>query len=191
METVPSVTVTLGKGSLFAKCLLYRHSANKHPVGPSPVTLLRVLDTTWQRLPLCWVPAQLALGKGSTMSLFVSCFAEWTRRHSAKVASLPSVKATILGKETLPVPGCAFFAECYSLDTRQSTYLPSVTIGKVTRIPLFYLFLLFHPNKQNICHIIITYTSQISHNHHRYHIYITYLTKTINYHHIKQVRTQT
>jgi hypothetical protein len=33
-----------------------------------------------------------------------------------------------------------------------------MALGKVTRNP-FYLFLLFHPNKQNIYHIIITYTS--------------------------------
>jgi hypothetical protein len=33
-ETVPSATETLGKGSLFAECLLYLHSAKKLPVGP-------------------------------------------------------------------------------------------------------------------------------------------------------------
>jgi hypothetical protein len=67
---------------------------------------------------------------------------------------------------------CSFFAECYDLDTRQRTSLPSVALGKVTSIHLFYLFFLFHPNKQ-----------KISHNHHIYHIYITYITyliKTIN-----------
>jgi hypothetical protein len=85
-------------------------------------------------------------------SPFVSSFAECTKRHSAKLASLPSVKAITLGKEALPVSRCAFFAEC---NTRQS--------GQNTS---FYLFLLFHPNKQKIYHIIITYTSQISHNHH-------------------------
>jgi hypothetical protein len=47
---------------------------------------------------------------------------------------------------------CAFFAECYDLDTRQSTSLPNVTLGKVTSIPPFYLFLIFHPNKQKISH---------------------------------------
>jgi hypothetical protein len=31
-ETLPSVTMTLGKGSLFIECPLYWHSAKKHPV---------------------------------------------------------------------------------------------------------------------------------------------------------------
>jgi hypothetical protein len=49
----------------------------------------------------------------------------------------------------------ALFVEC---NTRQSDHKPS-----------FYLFLLFHSNKQNIYHIIITYTSQSSQNHHIHH----------------------
>ena len=106
---------------------------------------------------------------------FVSFFAECARRHSAKLASLPSFRAIALGKEALPVPRCSFFAECYDLDTRQNTSLPSVTLGKVTSIHLFNLFFLFPPKKQKY----ISYTSKISHNHHRYHIYITYLIKTI------------
>jgi hypothetical protein len=36
-------------------------------------------------------------------------------------APLPSVEAIALGKEALPVSRCAIFAECYDLDTRQST----------------------------------------------------------------------
>jgi hypothetical protein len=69
---------------------------------------------------------------------FVSTFAECTRRrHSAKVASLPSAEAIALGKEALPVSRYTVFAECYDLDTRQSTSLPSVTLDKVTNIPLF------------------------------------------------------
>ena len=67
--------------------------------------------------------------------------------HSAKVAWLPSLTATTLGKKVLPVPRCAYFAECY-------------TLGKVIRIP-FHLFTI--PSKQ---------TKDISHNH---HIYITYI----------------
>jgi hypothetical protein len=43
-----------------------------------------------------------------------------------------------------------FFVECYGPDTRQSTTLPSVTLGKVTSTYLFYLFSLFHPKKQKI-----------------------------------------
>jgi hypothetical protein len=103
------------------------------------------------------------------------------------VVSLPSTMATTFGKKALLVPMCAFFAECYGLGTRQSTSLPSVTLDKMTSIPLFYLFLLFPPNKQ-----------KISHNHHIYHIYhiyITYLTKTINKQvltkHYQHVQTQT
>jgi hypothetical protein len=104
---------------------------------------------------------------------FVSSFAECICRYSAKLASLPSAKATTLSKVALPVPSYAFFAKCYDLDTRQSISLPSVTLGKVTRLH-FYLFLLFQPNKQKIYHIIITYTSHISHNnriHNRDHIF--------------------
>jgi hypothetical protein len=70
------------------------------------------------------------------------------RQRTSLSVPLPSAKATALSKEVLPVPRCAFFAECYGLDTRQSDqYTP------------FYLFLSFHPNK-----------TKISHNHHRYHI---------------------
>jgi hypothetical protein len=93
---------------------------------------------------------------------FVSFFVECARRHSAKLASLPSARAVALGKEAFPVTRCSFFAECYGLNTRQSTSLPSVTLDKVTSIPLFICFFYsLHINKR-----YITYTSQISHNHH-------------------------
>jgi hypothetical protein len=84
---------------------------------------------------------------------FASSFVECIRTHSANVASLPYVSATSLGKKPLLVHRCAFFAECYVHDTRQSDHNTT-----------FYLFLLFHPNKQKIYHIIIIYTSHISHN---------------------------
>jgi hypothetical protein len=93
---------------------------------------------------------------------------------------LPSASATTLSKETLPVPRCAFFAECYGHGTRQKTYLPNVTLDKVIRIPFYYLCLLLHPNKQKTYHIIIT---DIHHRYHRiitYIIHTTYLIKTIN-----------
>jgi hypothetical protein len=103
---------------------------------------------------------------------------------------LPSARATTLGREALPVPRCSFFAECYGLDTRRRTSLPSVTLGKVTSLHLFNLFLLFHPNKQKLSHI-----------HHRYHIIITntIYTSHISQHHksnkfsqhYQHVRTQT
>jgi hypothetical protein len=49
----------------------------------------------------------------------------------------------------------------------------TLTLGKVTSIHIFYLFFIFHPNKQKISHIHHKY-------HHKYHIYITYHTNTIN-----------
>jgi hypothetical protein len=99
----------------------------------------------------------------------VRYFAECLVRNSAKRASLPSARAITLGKEPIPVPKSWFFAECYSPDTRQSTSLPSVTLGKVTSIHLFYF-----PSKQTKD---TTYTSHIS------HIYITDIITNINIHH--------
>jgi hypothetical protein len=78
-----------------------------------------------------------------------------------KACFFASVRATTLGKEPIPVPRSWFFAECYDPDTRQSTSLPSVTLGKVTSTHLFYLFFLFYPNKQKIFHRYHIYTSQI------------------------------
>jgi hypothetical protein len=78
--------------------------------------------------------------KGSPVDLFVSSFVEYIRRHLLKVTSLPSANTTTLGKEVLSVPRYAFFVEYYNLDTRQSTSLSSITLGKVTRIPFFICF---------------------------------------------------
>jgi hypothetical protein len=109
---------------------------------------------------------------------FASSVAKCIRWRSTKASSLlsalggtwqSSAKATTLGKEALPVPRCAFFAESYDLNTRQSTSLSSVTLDKVTNIPLFIHFYYY-----------IQKIKDISHIHHIYHIYITYLTKTIN-----------
>jgi hypothetical protein len=136
----------------------------------------RNADNLAKRLPLCRVSASLHSAKGPPAGPFVSFFINCARRHSAKLASLPSARVTTLGKEDLPVPRCSFSAECYGPDTRQRGSLSSVTLGKVTSIYIFYLFFSI-PSKQTKD---ITYTSQISHNHHRYHIYITYLTNTIN-----------
>jgi hypothetical protein len=58
------------------------------------------------------------LAKRSLAGPFVSAFAECTRRHSAKVASLSSDEATTLDKEALLVPRCAFYVDYYDLDTR-------------------------------------------------------------------------
>jgi hypothetical protein len=85
---------------------------------------------------------------------FASLVAECIRRHSTKVASFLSASAITLDKEALSVLGVSSLLSAMVM-----------TLGKVTRIPLFYLFLLFHPNKPNIYHIINTYTSQSSQNH--------------------------
>jgi hypothetical protein len=123
--------VTLGKGVTFAECLLI-HSARK--------------------ISLCRVPTGQHSAKDPSAGPSVSFFAECSMWHSARV-SLPSARATTLGKEAIPVPRYWYFAECYDPDTRQSTYLPSVTLGKVTSTHLLNLFFLFHPNKQKIHHI--------------------------------------
>jgi hypothetical protein len=133
--------VTLGKGVIFVECCR---------------------SDTRQSIHLCRVPPG-TLGKESAREgPHVRFFAECLARHSAKRASLPSVKHIALGKEPIPVPRSWFFAESYGLDTRQSTSLPSVTLGKVTSRHLFYLFFIFHPNKQKISHINHIYTSPIS-----------------------------
>jgi hypothetical protein len=98
----------------------------------------------------------------------VRYFAECLAWHSTKHASLSSVVDITLGKEPIPVPRSWFFAECYDPDTRQSTSLPSVTLSKVTSIHLFYLFFIFHPNKQKIPHI-----HNIYHRDHHKHKYPT------------------
>jgi hypothetical protein len=66
---------------------------------------------------------------------FVSFFAECTRRHSAKLASLPSARVTTLDKEALSVPRCSFSVECYDIDTQQRTPLPSVGVLGSDRTP--------------------------------------------------------
>jgi hypothetical protein len=86
--------------------------------------------------------------KGTPVGPFASLFVECARRHSTKGVFLPSARTATLGKEALPVSRCVFFAECYGHCTQQRLSLSSVILGKVTRNPSFYLFLLFHPNKQ-------------------------------------------
>jgi hypothetical protein len=111
---------------------------------------------------LCGESRKLALGKGSTSGPFASPFVKCTMRHSSKgafcqllwsrysakklyqfpsVPSLPSAMVMALGKE--------HFVEC---NTRQSVLKTH-----------FYLFLSFHPNKQNIYIINITYITESTH----------------------------
>jgi hypothetical protein len=133
--------VTLGKGVTFAECCR---------------------SNTRQRIHLCRVPPGTLDKDPAREGPHVRFFAECPWWHSAKRASLLSVRDITLGKEPIPVTRSWFFAECYGLDTQQRTSLPSVTLGKVTSRHLFYLFFIFHPNKQKISHIHHIYTSQIS-----------------------------
>jgi hypothetical protein len=112
-----------------------------------------VLGDTRQIGTLCQA-YQVRLGKEdpSLPSVRRTTSRQRDRQRASLSVPLPSVETTSLGKEALPVPRCAFFVECYDLGTRQSTSLPSVTLDKVTSISLFYLFLLFYPNKQKISH---------------------------------------
>jgi hypothetical protein len=121
-EPVPSAhRVRLDKDSLFVKCSLYWHSAKKLPVGPFTRSFAERIRWHLAKTPSlpssCWNDTRQ---RDQQQAPFVSSFAECTRRHSAKLASLSSTKAIALGKETLPVSRCAFFAERYDLDTRQS-----------------------------------------------------------------------
>jgi hypothetical protein len=80
--------------------------------------------------------------------------------------SLPSALATPLGKDIFAGSQVSFFAECHcqhsakmALPVPRFPSLPSakvIALGKVTRMSLFYLLLLFHPNKQKIYIIHIT-----------------------------------
>jgi hypothetical protein len=101
---------------------------------------------------------KLALGKAS---FFAECLPTW---HSIKGAPM--------------VHFASLFTVCTGRHSAKRLYqflgvlsLPSymfIALNKVGKTP-FYLFLLLHPNKQNIYHIIITYTSQSSQNHHIHH----------------------
>jgi hypothetical protein len=145
-----------------------RYSAKKsgcHGAGVTETTSLpSVLGDTRQRSYLCRVSTDQHSAKNLPTGPFVRFFVEFSAWHSAKRASLSSARASTLGKEAIPVPRYWFFAECYGPDTRQILSLPSVTLGKVTSTHLFYLFFLFHPNKQKIHHkynhIYHIYTSQ-------------------------------
>jgi hypothetical protein len=95
--------------------------------------------------------------KSPLVGPFASPFAEcldhstrqrWLYRFSGFL--LCRVPWSALGKDGFTGSQVSFFAECHGHSTRQRHSLPSVTLGKVTRKSLFYLFLLFHPNKQKI-----------------------------------------
>jgi hypothetical protein len=143
-------------------------------------------SSTRQRFNLCRVPPG-TLGKEPAMEgPHVRFFAECSVRHSAKRASLPSANDITLGKVPKPVPRYLLFVECYDPDTRQSTSLPSVTLGKVTSMYLFYLFFVFHPHKQKISHIYITDIITNINSQHKHET----VTTNINIHHKHKCSTQ-
>jgi hypothetical protein len=130
----------------FAECqsVLGKEKRSSRRRVTETTPLLSVLGDTRQRSYLCRV----------------SPACTWQRVHqrSPTSGSLPSARATALGKEALSEPRCCFSTECYDPDTRQRGPLSSVTLGKVTSIHLFYLF--FYSIQTNK----------------RYHIYNTNIT---------------
>jgi hypothetical protein len=64
----------------------------------------------------------LSRRRGDGDGVFAECLAASTRQKIRQrvplSGSLPSARATTLGKEPIPVPRSSFFAECYSPDTR-------------------------------------------------------------------------
>jgi hypothetical protein len=137
---------------------------------------------TRQRGQFYRVPAIMALGKdGSSgphrqslclmdwlsaksplVGPFASPFVECAGRHSAKVASLPSVLTTALGKEGFIGSQVSFFAECHGHNTRQSDQ----------KVPFLFVFAV--PSKQ---------TKDIYHSHHiiyhSHHRINTFIINTI------------
>jgi hypothetical protein len=130
---------TVHRQSLLCRVLFIGHSAKKSSR----------YGAGWQRRRLCRVFA-VTLGKGVT---FAECLPDSTRQrirqrgphvryfaecfvwHSTKRASLPSVRATTLGKEPIPVSRSWFFAECYGPDTRQSDqYTPFLFVFPILSI---------------------------------------------------------
>jgi hypothetical protein len=145
-----------------------------------------------QHMPtLCRVSTVLTLDKKPLVGPFTSSFAERIRWRSTKITSLPYARQTSTRKRdhqwapsSVPLPSALGDTRQILLLCRVPTtqhlakklyrcsvvpslsFAMTLTLGK---IPLFYLFLLFHPNKQktlsyihHIYHIIITYTSHIS-----------------------------
>jgi hypothetical protein len=94
-----AVTAPSNRDDAFAECSRW-HSAKK--------------------LPLCRVSTDLHSAKDPPAGPFVRFFVVCYSRHSAKLASLPSARATTLDKEALPVPRYWFSAECYGIGTRQA-----------------------------------------------------------------------
>jgi hypothetical protein len=137
---------TVHRQSLLCRVLFLGHSAKRFAecqgvLGKEKQSLRRrvtetaslpsVTRDTRQRSYLCRVSAGQHSAKNLPAGPHVRYFAKCFVWRSTKRASLSSVRATTLGKEPIPVPRSWFFAECYGPNTRQSTSLPSVTLGKV------------------------------------------------------------
>jgi hypothetical protein len=156
-------------------------------------SLPSVPGDTRQRSSLCRVSARRHWTKNKSLSSATWDTRQRTRQRGSPCQVLCRVLVTALSKrmilcrvsETLHsaknlyrCPGLGSLPSAV-LDTPQSTSLLSVTLVKVTSRNLFYLFFIFHPNKQKISHI-----------HHIYHIYTsqissqTYIANAnINIHH--------
>ena len=118
-----STILTLGKDHPFAKCIRWHSAKSFH---------------------IYWVSARLALGKEITIGPLCQFFVDCNRRHSAKVASLPSVKVIALIKDALPVPRCAFFAM-----TRTLSKVLLCRVLHSTKWPVYpFLFVFAIPSKQ-------------------------------------------
>jgi len=140
-------------------------------------------SSTRQRSPLCRPSLTQTLGKGGHCA---ECHRQDTRQtgnlcrvsgplHSANMWCLLSAMTCALGK--------ACFQACSQVVTLPSVM--AIALGKVTENKLFYLFFIFHPNKQKI-HITnitnITYISSTGHIYHQHHIYIINVTCLTIYH---------
>jgi hypothetical protein len=173
METLPSATVTLGKGSLFVECLLYWHSAKKHPVGTFASSFAERIRRHLAKA--------LSLPSARRTS-------SRQREHQRAPLSVPL--PSIVGGTRQRLPLCRVSRPQHSAKKLYRfpgvPSLPSamaLTLGKVTKIHLFICFCCsIHPNKHNIYHII----KYISHNHHIYITDITESSQISQNHHIHQ-----
>jgi hypothetical protein len=116
-----------------------KYSAKKsrrHGAGVTETTTLpSVPGDTRQRSYLCRVTPN-TLGKKVT---FAECLPSSTRQRICQrvpmSGSLPSARATTLGKEPIPVPSSSFFAECYGLAEFFAEVYVIRVVGDVGRRP--------------------------------------------------------
>jgi hypothetical protein len=114
---------------------------------------------------------------GPFASIFVECLGNSTRQRC--LCRFPGfllcrVPLSALGKDGFTGSQVFFFAECHGHSTRQSGPLPSVTLGKVTRMSLFICFccsILTYKRYISFTSHYISITSQNEHIYHQHHIY--------------------